>query len=494
MYKVHIKKWNLRKNVREREVQAMISLKNRRHAQGKASVFEVLDPNIKIHQILNYASGSDLVIRRPPTGANDADWSSGTPGADGAGPSRSSRAHNKADSAVLPSYIVVRTPSPEPLLPLVLRGPGRLGSAEQALHCIGNYVSSMFMTGAWTEDKGINSIRSTKVSDLLAGKWIWFPIRAGLELLRQPATETLGYRLLNLGCASVKADIPAEYPMMLPGFLHALEGTRFLDPRLGARLRAHLWDYVGHLCGTLMPGSLLNTAWKPIRDALLVVEDGNNQYFNLGKELRDGISTLVRFQSQKMRSCSGDVTRESVELESICIDLSDHGGRLDASARTLFQSRLQQSLAISAREGHAPHERAMVENELRLQLAAICANEGDFEGARQLLAEWRRADIDGQDELGSQGADAARHLISRYYMQCCLGILMGDMAHAEESLAPILVLRRQVDYRSTALFVLIMMMREYDEMKDTAKFNGMKREIEDIIREAEAKVGTKLTQ
>jgi hypothetical protein len=198
-----------------------------------------------------------------------------------------------------------------------------------------------------------------------------------------------------------------------------------------------------------------------------------------------------------MRSCSGNVTHESIELESICIDLGPRhspgsGAMAQAnSQRAIFENRLRRSLETSAREGRTTPERALVENDLRLQLTAVHANEDNLDEATRILTEWSHG---GDENEQGSGDEATRQLISRYYMQCYLGVLMGDMAYSEGALAQILALRRQVDYRSTTLFALILLMDVYAESMNVLKAEEMKREMENIIREAEAKIGTNLTQ
>ena len=64
---------------------------------------------------------------------------------------------------------------------------------------------------------------------------------------------------------------------------------------------------------------------------------------------------------------------------------------------------------------------------------------------------------------------------------------------AEETLAQILALR-QVDFRSTTLFVLILMVDQCADRMNVAKVEEMKSEMEQFTWEAEAKVSTNLTQ
>jgi len=139
MYKSHIRKWGIDKNMKARDAAEIIRQQKARAALGKSSVVYIRGKRIEPSKMQQYLARASATVTTQIFEDSPDDSDSKSP--------------------PRPNFVVCRTPSPDPedsmFIPPRLDDPNDLRVPQECMHILRNYVSGGFETGKWKLDPQI---------------------------------------------------------------------------------------------------------------------------------------------------------------------------------------------------------------------------------------------------------------------------------------------------------------------------------------------------
>ncbi|KAL5596770.1 uncharacterized protein BROUX77_006718 [Berkeleyomyces rouxiae] len=360
MYKIKIKKWNLKKNLRENEVQAIIQQVTRRDAEGKPSAVMIHGKQFELTQIFRHAKKKGILKSQRR--------------------SRKRRAQEKEPVAEqdVPQYVRIYTPTPVRESPqFTLRAPDSLHVPEQILCNLGVWMNGKVQSGAWnywmksytpfnetTETKGDPTGASvTLISDF------YNHFLQGLQTLRTSRDTTKATRSFNIAFATLKNVMVMDDPRLMAMLL--LTGLRTEKEGHGRDLGEMLWRYVRELSPYCVGAhSPLNRVWGTIATAFI--------YNDVGQSM-----VLMRFLSDQIKSWANNCTAMYVDFFMFQSEIE----RLSFGSSPATRATLRQMLQDSRASPFQDYNNIILQKNVCHQIARSLIKDNHPEEARTVLLQ-----------------------------------------------------------------------------------------------------------
>ncbi|KKF93794.1 hypothetical protein CFO_g3865 [Ceratocystis platani] len=360
MYKIKIKKWNLKKNLRENEVQAIIQQVTRRDAEGKPSAVMIHGKQFELTQIFRHAKKKGILKSQRR--------------------SRKRRAQEKEPAVEqdVPQYVRIYTPTPARESPqFTLRAPDALHVPEQILCNLGVWMNGKVQSGAWnywmksyalfnetTETKGDPTGASvTLISDF------YNHFLQGLQTLRTTRDIPKATRSFNIAFATLKNVMVLDDPRLMAMLL--LTGLRTEKEGHGRDLGEMLWRYVRELSPCCVGAhSPLNRVWGTIATAFI--------YNDVGQSM-----VLMRFLADQIKTWADNSSAMYVDFFMFQSEIE----RLSFGSSPATRATLRQILQEARHSPMQDYDNIVLQKNVCHQIARSLIKDNHPEEARTVLLQ-----------------------------------------------------------------------------------------------------------